>query len=66
MVVGVIENMKADQSSVKEQIKTFNIPFLGEIDFDPKIEDAIGNARKLLETDFAKSVNKIFAARRYD
>jgi len=52
--------MKAKYSSVKDEIKTFNIPFLGEINFDPKLEDAIGNARKLLETDFAKGVNKIF------
>jgi len=59
-VIGVIENMKTGRSSVKEEMERFNIPFLGEIDLDPGLEDAVGSAKRLLETDFAKSINKIF------
>lgn len=57
-IIGVIENMKTRHSTVRDETKTFNIPFLGEIGFDPKLEDAIGDSKKLLETDFAKNVDK--------
>ena len=59
-IIGVAENMKTTKSSlVKEQIKTFNVPFLGEIDFDKHLEDSIGDVSKLLKTDFAQNVKKI-------
>jgi len=59
-IIGVAENMKTAKSSlVKEQIKTFNVPFLGEIDFDKHLEDSIGDVSKLLKTDFAQNVKKI-------
>ncbi len=58
-IVGVIQNMRVKHSSVREQIKVFDVPFLGEIDFDSKLEDATGDAKRLLETDFAKNVNKL-------
>ena len=58
-VVGVIENMGGKRFLVREQVKKFNIPFLGEIGFDPKLEEAVGDAAELLRTDFAKSISKI-------
>ncbi len=59
-IIGVVENMKTVKSSfVKEQIKTFNVPFLGEIGFDKHLEDSIGDVSKLLETDFAQNIKKI-------
>jgi len=58
-VIGVIENMGGKSFSVRERVKKFNIPFLGEIGFDPKLEEAVGDAAKLLRTDFAKSISKI-------
>jgi len=58
-IIGIIENMSVEKFSVKEQVKTFNIPFLGEIGFDPKLEGAIGDASELLKTDFVKSMSKI-------
>ena len=59
LVIGVIENMGGKSFSVRERVKKFNIPFLGEIGFDPKLEEAVGDAAKLLRTDFAKSISKI-------
>ena len=62
-IIGVVQNMKtANSSSVEEQIKTFNVPFLGEIGWDNNLEDALGNMSKLLKTDFARGVKRIVLA----
>ena len=61
-IVGIVENMKMDDSKfIQTQVKNLGLPFLGEIPFDNKIEDAIGNVDKLLETVFAKKVESIAA-----
>jgi len=61
-IVGIVENMKMDDSKfIQSQVKNLGLPFLGEIPFDNKIEDAIGNVDKLLETVFAKKVESIAA-----
>ena len=61
-IVGIVENMKMDDSKfIQTQVKNLGLPFLGEIPFDNKIEDAIGNVNKLLETVFAKKVESIAA-----
>ena len=58
-IIGVVQNMRVKHESVREHIKIFNAPFLGEINFDSELEKAIGNSKKLLETDFAKNVDKV-------
>ena len=59
-IIGVIENMRIIRSSlVEEQIKPFNVPFLGEINFDEHLEDSLGDVSKLLKTHFAQDVKKI-------
>ena len=59
-IIGVAENMKITESSfVKEQINTFDVSFLGEIDFDKNLEDSIGDVNKLLKTNFAQNVREI-------
>jgi ATP-binding protein involved in chromosome partitioning len=56
-VVGTIENMKMnDSKTVQQQTKKLGVKFLGEIPYDPKIEETIGNIDKLLDTTFAKKV----------
>ncbi len=61
-IVGIVENMKMDDSKfIQTQVKNLGLPFLGEIPFDNKIEDAIGNVDKLLKTVFAKKVESIAA-----
>ena len=59
-IIGVAENMKITESSfVKEQIKTFDVSFLGKVDFDKNLEDSIGDVNKLLKTNFAQNVRGI-------
>ena len=61
-IVGIVENMKMDDSKfIQSQVKNLGLPFLGEIPFDNKIEDAIGNVDMLLKTVFAKKVESIAA-----
>ncbi len=58
--IGVVENMKtADSSYVAEQIKRFNVPFLGSIGFDENFENALGDVNKLTKTQFADDLRKI-------
>jgi len=63
-VVGVVENMKINDSTIIENYskeKDFN--YLGSVSFDKKLEDSIGNPEKIMKTkfmkEFEKSVEKI-------
>jgi len=59
-VVGVIENMKMnDSKTVQQQTMKLSVEFLGEIPYDSKVEEAIGDSDKLLNTTFAKKVEEI-------
>ena len=59
-IIGVIENMKMkESSSVQETLKEFDVPLLGEIDFDMKLEDSIGDANALIESDVAACLKEI-------
>ena len=59
-VIGVIENMKMnDSNSIQQQTRKLGLEFLGEIPYDLKVEKAIGNTNKLLNTTLAKKVEKI-------
>ena len=57
-IIGVVENMKMDSSSaIKEKTRRLGVEFIGEIPFDPEVEEAIGDVNKLLRTVLAKKVN---------
>ncbi|KXB06431.1 ATP-binding protein [candidate division MSBL1 archaeon SCGC-AAA382F02] len=59
-IAGVIENMKTPNSpEIKNEIKDLGVDYLGEIRFDHNLESTIGNPKKLLETDFAKDLDKV-------
>ncbi|MBS7615743.1 P-loop NTPase [Candidatus Bathyarchaeota archaeon] len=59
-LVGVVENMKMKESNfVKTHVEALDVPFLGEIPFDPKVEEAFGNANALVNTVFAKRLTDI-------
>jgi len=61
-IIGVIENMKINDSKfIQSQVESMDLPFLGEIHFDNRIENAIGNVDMLLETAFAKNVENLVA-----
>lgn len=56
-VIGVIENMKmTDSLFIRRNIESLDLPFLGGIEFDYKLEESIGNPNKLLETQFGRSL----------
>jgi ATP-binding protein involved in chromosome partitioning len=65
-VIGVVENMKVNESKfVRQQVETASTAFLGQIPFDARIEEAMGNVNKLLETAFAKKVEEIASRTRF-
>jgi len=53
--------MKMKESSyVEDALKTIKIPYLGSIRFDESIEDAIGQTKELLSTQFTKDLKNIY------
>jgi len=59
-IIGVIENMKLTSSTIyMEKISQRNVHFLGEIDFERELDDAIGNTDKLLKSRFARRLRDI-------
>jgi ATP-binding protein involved in chromosome partitioning len=59
-LLGVVENMKrAGQDSLGPKVKKMGIEFYGEIHFDNKIEEAIGNKDVLMRTAFAREVKRV-------
>lgn len=49
-IVGVVENMKRESSSViKDECKKLGLKYLGAVDYDTHVEDSIGNPDKLLQ-----------------
>jgi Mrp family chromosome partitioning ATPase len=59
-VLGVIENMTmTDSSFIKEEVKNLKVQYLGKIHFDETLEEAIGNADRLAETQAMKNLTMI-------
>lgn len=59
-VIGVVENMKMiDSNLVKDNVSKMGLTYLNSIYFDQNLEGSIGDANKLLETDFMKDFGKI-------
>jgi MinD superfamily P-loop ATPase len=59
-VVGVIENMKMREGAfIRQNVMNAGFPFLGELPFDPKVEDTLGDIKALLKTKFAKRLAEI-------
>ena len=63
-VIGVVENMKTKQAkSIQQQTEKLGLAFLGEIPYDLKVEEAIGDETKLLSTVLAQKVKEIAKGR---
>jgi ATP-binding protein involved in chromosome partitioning len=59
-IVGVLENMKMDNSNVIEaEAKQLGLRYLGAVPYDPQVETAIGNPEKLLKTTIGTSLEQI-------
>ncbi|MEM3770021.1 MAG: P-loop NTPase [Candidatus Bathyarchaeia archaeon] len=59
-VLGVVENMKTKGNAfISQNVVATSFPFLGELPFDSKVEDSLGDVDALLKTDFAKKLAEI-------
>jgi ATP-binding protein involved in chromosome partitioning len=63
-IIGVVENMKMTQANnVKRETEKLGLKFLTEIPFDPKVEESIGDEKKLLETAPAQKIMRLVTAK---
>ena len=61
-IIGVVENMKMNESeNIARETENLGLKFLGEIPYDPQVEDAIGDVSKLHDTMIAKKIRKVAA-----
>ena len=59
-VIGVIENMKMNESSyVKDNVSRMGLNYLNSVYFDENLEDSIGEPDKIIDTSFMKDLDKI-------
>jgi ATP-binding protein involved in chromosome partitioning len=59
-VIGVLENMKINKSdSIDRETQRLGLKYLGEIPFDARVEDAIGDEEKLFRTMIAQKIHEI-------
>lgn len=59
-IIGVLENMKIKKDSfAEEELAGLKVPFLGSIDFDMELEDALGDTDKLLNSGFVRQLGRI-------
>jgi ATP-binding protein involved in chromosome partitioning len=59
-IIGVVENMKMNKAnSIQAETEKIGLKYLCPIPYDPKVEDAIGDPSKLMETAVGKAMSKI-------
>jgi ATP-binding protein involved in chromosome partitioning len=61
-IIGVVENMKMTaHKSVRSETEKLGLKFLAEIPYDPKVEEAIGDEKKLLDTALGQRIRQLVA-----
>ncbi|UCF44927.1 MAG: P-loop NTPase [Candidatus Bathyarchaeota archaeon] len=59
-IIGVVENMKMNiAKNIEQKTKKLGLRFLAEIPYDPKVEEAIGDDNKILNTAIAQKIEEI-------
>jgi len=59
-IIGIVENMKIRESDfIKANVERLGVKYLGEIDFDGNLEDALGDVEKFSNTRFFRRVEEI-------
>jgi ATP-binding protein involved in chromosome partitioning len=59
-IVGVAENLRRDgDDSVAELAESFGLPFLGIVPYDSGLEEALGDPRRLRQTELFAAVERI-------
>ncbi|MBM4400661.1 MAG: Mrp/NBP35 family ATP-binding protein [Crenarchaeota archaeon] len=62
-IIGVVENMKMNRAkNIEQETEKLGLKFLAEIPFDPKVEEAIGDEKKLLDTTLAQRIKEVAAS----
>ncbi len=59
-IIGVVENMKMNRAkNIEQEMEKLGLKFLAEIPFDLKVEEAIGDEKKLFDTALAHKIKQI-------
>jgi ATP-binding protein involved in chromosome partitioning len=62
-IIGVVENMKMHRTkNIEQETKKLGLKFLVEIPYDLKVEEAIGDEKKLLDTTLAQRIKEVAAS----
>jgi ATP-binding protein involved in chromosome partitioning len=62
-IIGVVENMKMNKAkNIEQESKKLGLKFLAEIPYDLKMEEAIGDEKKLLDTTMAQRIKEVAAS----
>jgi ATP-binding protein involved in chromosome partitioning len=62
-IIGIVENMKTNRAkNIEQETGKLGAKFLAGIPYDPKVEEAIGDETKLLDTKLAQSIRKLAAS----
>lgn len=63
-VIGVVENMKMNRAkNIEQATEKIGAKFLTGIPYDPKVEEAIGDVAKLLDTALAQRIEELAASK---
>jgi ATP-binding protein involved in chromosome partitioning len=61
-IIGVVENMKMNRAkNIEQETEKLGVKFLAGIPYDPKVEEAIGDETKLLDTLLAQGIREVAA-----
>src|SRR3989304_1952825 len=59
-IIGIVENMKMNRiKTVKQKTEKLGVKFLAGIPYDSKVEEAIGDEKKLLDTTIAQRIRNV-------
>jgi Mrp family chromosome partitioning ATPase len=62
-IIGVVENMKMNRTkNIAQKTEKLGLKFLAEIPYDLKVEEAIGDEKKLLDTMLAQRIKEVAAS----
>jgi ATP-binding protein involved in chromosome partitioning len=61
-IIGVVENMKMNSAkNIAQETEKLGTKYLADIPFDAKVEEAIGDVTKLLDTTLAQRIRAVAA-----
>lgn len=58
-VAGVVENMARGGTAVAELARSFGVPWLGAVPFDPALEAALGDPDRIVRTEAGRAIASI-------